>query len=180
MVPLHRHSASRPIAVEQRTRRNVPYRTTLLPPFRIRNRGIIRPKTRHHTRKMVDSEPPPLRIGIVFVAGEAGEREQPMTGLSDPAVSFVLVLLIGIVAGLIAHRISRVSWLSHITGSHRAAVTNVLVGVAGAFVGYHIAVLLRLGGSGSLVPANSPHLYRIEKGPERDRPSTSAAPPVRA
>ena len=75
-----------------------------------------------------------------------------MTGLSDPAVSFVLVLLIGIVAGLIAHRISRVSWLSHITGSHRAAVTNVLVGVAGAFVGYHIAVLLRLGGSGSLVP----------------------------
>jgi uncharacterized membrane protein YeaQ/YmgE (transglycosylase-associated protein family) len=44
------------------------------------------------------------------------------------------------------------SWLTRqFTGSTRGIVTSALVGIAGAFVGYHIAVLLALGG-GLLMP----------------------------
>jgi uncharacterized membrane protein YeaQ/YmgE (transglycosylase-associated protein family) len=39
------------------------------------------------------------------------------------------------------------SWLARqFSGSTRSIVTSALVGVAGAFVGYHIAMLLALGG----------------------------------
>jgi uncharacterized membrane protein YeaQ/YmgE (transglycosylase-associated protein family) len=39
------------------------------------------------------------------------------------------------------------SWLAHqFSGSTRGMITSVLVGVAGAFVGYHVAMLSALGG----------------------------------
>ena len=66
---------------------------------------------------------------------------------TDPAVSFLLVLAIGVVAGILFDRVAGPSWLSRqFSGSTRGIVTSVLVGVAGAFVGYNIAVLLALGG----------------------------------
>ena len=66
---------------------------------------------------------------------------------TDPAVTFVLILAIGIVAGILLDRLAGPSWLTRqFTGSTRGIVTSALVGVAGAFVGYHIAVLLALGG----------------------------------
>jgi uncharacterized membrane protein YeaQ/YmgE (transglycosylase-associated protein family) len=66
---------------------------------------------------------------------------------SDPAVTFVLVLAIGVVAGLLFDRLAGPSWLARqFTGSNRGMVTSALVGVAGAFVGYNIAALLGLGG----------------------------------
>ncbi len=41
-----------------------------------------------------------------------------MNNLADPAVSFILVLLIGVVAGLIVHRFVGASWLTQqIAGS---------------------------------------------------------------
>ena len=66
---------------------------------------------------------------------------------TDPVVTFLLVLVIGIVAGILFDRLAGPSWLSRqFSGSSRGIVTSALVGVAGAFVGYQIAVLLALGG----------------------------------
>jgi len=61
---------------------------------------------------------------------------------TDPAVLFVLVLAIGIVAGILFDRLAGPSWLARqFSGSTRGIVTSALVGVAGAFIGYHIAML---------------------------------------
>jgi len=66
---------------------------------------------------------------------------------NDPAVIFLLVLVIGIVAGLLFDRLLGPSWLARqFAGSTRGMVTSALVGVAGAFVGYHLVTLLLLGG----------------------------------
>ena len=66
---------------------------------------------------------------------------------TDPVVTFLLVLAIGIVAGILFDRLAGPSWLARqFSGSARGIVTSALVGVAGAFVGYHIAVLALAGG----------------------------------
>ncbi len=66
---------------------------------------------------------------------------------TDPAVTFLLVLAIGIVAGIFFDRFAGPSWLARqFAGSTRGIITSALVGIAGAFVGYHIAVLLALSG----------------------------------
>lgn len=66
---------------------------------------------------------------------------------ADPVVTFFLVLVIGILAGVLFDRLAGPSWLARqFTGSTRGLITSALVGVAGAFVGYHIALLLALGG----------------------------------
>jgi uncharacterized membrane protein YeaQ/YmgE (transglycosylase-associated protein family) len=65
---------------------------------------------------------------------------------TDPVVTLLLILVIGIVAGILFDRLAGPSWLSRqFSGSTRGVVTSALVGVAGAFVGYHVAVLLALG-----------------------------------
>jgi uncharacterized membrane protein YeaQ/YmgE (transglycosylase-associated protein family) len=67
---------------------------------------------------------------------------------TDPAVTFVLVVAIGVIAGVLFDRLAGPSWLARqFSGSTREIVTGALVGVAGAFVGYHIAMLLGLGGA---------------------------------
>jgi uncharacterized membrane protein YeaQ/YmgE (transglycosylase-associated protein family) len=66
---------------------------------------------------------------------------------TDPVVTFLLVLVIGVVAGFLFDRLAGPSWLARqFSGSTRGIITSALVGVAGAFVGYHIAMLLALGG----------------------------------
>jgi uncharacterized membrane protein YeaQ/YmgE (transglycosylase-associated protein family) len=66
---------------------------------------------------------------------------------TDPAITFLLVLAIGIVAGLLFDRLAGPSWLARqFSGSNRGMITSALVGVAGAFVGYHVAMLLALAG----------------------------------
>jgi len=66
---------------------------------------------------------------------------------SDPVVTFLLVLAIGIVAGILFDRLAGPSWLARqFSGSTRGILTSVLVGVAGAFVGYHIAALALVDG----------------------------------
>jgi uncharacterized membrane protein YeaQ/YmgE (transglycosylase-associated protein family) len=66
---------------------------------------------------------------------------------TDPVVTFLLVLVIGIVAGILFDWLAGPSWLTRqFSGSTRGIITSALVGVAGAFVGYDIAVLLALGG----------------------------------
>jgi uncharacterized membrane protein YeaQ/YmgE (transglycosylase-associated protein family) len=71
---------------------------------------------------------------------------------TDPVVTFLLVLVVGVVAGVLFDRLAGPSWLARqFSGSTRGIITSALVGIAGAFVGYHIAVLLALGG-GLLTP----------------------------
>ena len=66
---------------------------------------------------------------------------------TDPIVTFLLVLVIGVAVGILFDRLAGPSWLARqFSGSTRGIITSALVGIAGAFVGYHIAVLLALGG----------------------------------
>src|ERR1700730_12184554 len=81
-----------------------------------------------------------------YSAGSRHTESQCMSA-TDPIVTFVMILVIGIVAGILFDRLAGPSWLTrHFTGSARGIGASALVGIAGAFVGCHIAVLLALGG----------------------------------
>lgn len=58
---------------------------------------------------------------------------------------FVVVLLIGVIAGLVFNRYWR-SWLGRQTAGATGMgdVTYALVGIAGSFIGFHLAVILGL------------------------------------
>ena len=60
----------------------------------------------------------------------------------DPTVAFIIVLVIGIAAGIIAQGVARPSWLSRQIGQRRADLTSALVGIAGAFIGFPIAAIV--------------------------------------
>jgi uncharacterized membrane protein YeaQ/YmgE (transglycosylase-associated protein family) len=63
----------------------------------------------------------------------------------NPMLTIAFVLLTGIVVGLGAVRIGPPSWLSHkLAGGPRVELTSALVGIAGAFIGFHIAALFEL------------------------------------
>jgi uncharacterized membrane protein YeaQ/YmgE (transglycosylase-associated protein family) len=65
----------------------------------------------------------------------------------DPVITFIIVLVIGLAAGFLFDRLAGPSWLARqFSGPTRGIITSALVGVAGALIGYHIAVLLALGG----------------------------------
>lgn len=75
------------------------------------------------------------------------QEETHSMSTTDPIVTFLLILVIGTVAGILFDRLAGPSWLARqFSGSTRGIFTSALVGVAGAFIGYHIAVLLALGG----------------------------------
>jgi hypothetical protein len=62
------------------------------------------------------------------------------TGLAN----FLIVLAIGIAAGLLFNRYAQ-GWLARqLAGARRSDVTSALVGIAGAFIGFHLGVLLGL------------------------------------
>jgi uncharacterized membrane protein YeaQ/YmgE (transglycosylase-associated protein family) len=70
---------------------------------------------------------------------------------TDPIVTFIIVVLIGILAGFLAQRFRPTSWISaQIAGPYRGLVTSALVGIAGSFIGFHLGILLNLAGSGSI------------------------------
>jgi uncharacterized membrane protein YeaQ/YmgE (transglycosylase-associated protein family) len=74
-------------------------------------------------------------------------------GLS-PTVTFLIVLVIGILAGLIFDRVAGPNWLKRrIAGGMPSMVTSALVGVAGAFVGFHLAESLKLAEEAALLGA---------------------------
>jgi uncharacterized membrane protein YeaQ/YmgE (transglycosylase-associated protein family) len=75
---------------------------------------------------------------------------------ADPLVAFVVVIVIGVAAGLIYDRIAGPGWLGRqIAGSRRSMVTSTLIGIAGAFIGFHVINMLKLslGGLGPFVGA---------------------------
>ncbi len=62
-----------------------------------------------------------------------------------PVTAFLVVLIIGILAGLGFDRFMGPGWLTRqIAGPTRHAVTSALVGVAGAFIGFHLIIILSL------------------------------------
>jgi uncharacterized membrane protein YeaQ/YmgE (transglycosylase-associated protein family) len=59
-----------------------------------------------------------------------------------PLTAFLFVLIIGIVCGLAFDRFMGAGWLTRqIAGSRRHSVTGALVGIAGAFIGYHLFII---------------------------------------
>ena len=61
------------------------------------------------------------------------------TGLAN----FVIVLAIGIVGGLLFNRYGQ-TWLRRQFATRHSDVTSALVGIAGAFIGFHVGVILGL------------------------------------
>jgi uncharacterized membrane protein YeaQ/YmgE (transglycosylase-associated protein family) len=59
----------------------------------------------------------------------------PQAFFSQPGVGFLAMLLIGAIAGWIAERV---------TQSNHGVLTNILVGIAGSFVGSTLAGLLNI------------------------------------
>jgi uncharacterized membrane protein YeaQ/YmgE (transglycosylase-associated protein family) len=71
-----------------------------------------------------------------------------------PAVTFLVVIAIGVAAGLTFDRVAGPGWLTRqFAGSTRGIVTSALVGVAGAFIGFNIASLLALTATVALIGA---------------------------
>ena len=71
----------------------------------------------------------------------------------DPTVTVLLVILIGVAAGLIFDRVAGPGWFSRQFAGPRGMITSALVGIAGAFIGYHVALLLAFRGLAALVGA---------------------------
>ena len=62
---------------------------------------------------------------------------------STALANLIIILVIGVVAGLVFNRYAR-RWLARLGSTTRSDVTATLVGVAGAFIGFHISVILGL------------------------------------
>ena len=63
--------------------------------------------------------------------------------VTSALANLLIILLIGVVAGLFFNRYSR-NWLARIGGSSRSDLTSALVGIAGAFIGFHVSVIIGL------------------------------------
>jgi uncharacterized membrane protein YeaQ/YmgE (transglycosylase-associated protein family) len=66
-----------------------------------------------------------------------------MAILTTAVVNLIVILVIGIIVGLVFSRYGR-SWLGRQTSGATGMgdVTYALVGIAGSFIGFHIAVIL--------------------------------------
>jgi uncharacterized membrane protein YeaQ/YmgE (transglycosylase-associated protein family) len=72
----------------------------------------------------------------------------------SPAAVFVILLIIGIAAGILFDRFAGPGWLSRqIGGKNRILVTSALIGIAGSFVGYHLVGLLTITGYAAIIGA---------------------------
>ena len=74
--------------------------------------------------------------------------------VARPGRDFVLLLGIGIVAGILFDRIAGPGWFKRqVSGATPILVTTALIGIAGSFVGYHLALLLTLTGYAAFIGA---------------------------
>jgi hypothetical protein len=62
---------------------------------------------------------------------------------STALANFLIVIVVGILVGLAFNRYFR-SWLARLGGTTRSDITSSLVGIAGAFMGFHLGVILGL------------------------------------
>jgi len=75
--------------------------------------------------------------------GRREDLEDSMAVGSTALANFIIVLLIGSLAGVASNRYAR-GWLARVGGTTRSNVTAALVGIAGAFIGFHVSVILGL------------------------------------
>lgn len=73
--------------------------------------------------------------------------------MNNPAVTLLLILIIGVVVGVLIYRYAGTNWINQLTGTRRGQFTSGLVGVAGAFLGYHLAVIFGAIGFAALLIA---------------------------
>lgn len=64
--------------------------------------------------------------------------------ITTALANLLIVVAIGIVAGLAFNRYGRSWWPRNVGGGTRSDVTSALVGIAGSFVGFHLGVVLGL------------------------------------
>jgi uncharacterized membrane protein YeaQ/YmgE (transglycosylase-associated protein family) len=58
---------------------------------------------------------------------------------TDPTVIFLVNLLVGALLGIVFDRFAGASWLSRkVAGAAGGLVTSALVGIAGAFIAFHL------------------------------------------
>jgi uncharacterized membrane protein YeaQ/YmgE (transglycosylase-associated protein family) len=62
---------------------------------------------------------------------------------STALANLLIVIIIGIVAGLFFNRYAR-SWLARLGTTTHSDITAALVGIAGSFIGFHLSVILGL------------------------------------
>jgi uncharacterized membrane protein YeaQ/YmgE (transglycosylase-associated protein family) len=66
-----------------------------------------------------------------------------MAIITTGVANLLIVLAIGIAAGLVYNRYGQ-TWLRRQFVTQHSDVTSALVGIAGAFIGFHVGVLLGL------------------------------------
>ena len=67
---------------------------------------------------------------------------------ADPLITFLVILAIGIAVGFVIQGAKGSSWLARqFGGQNRDLVTSCLIGIAGSFIGYHLAVIIGLPGA---------------------------------
>jgi uncharacterized membrane protein YeaQ/YmgE (transglycosylase-associated protein family) len=72
----------------------------------------------------------------------------------SPGAVFLILLIIGIAAGLLFDHFAGPGWISRqVAGKNRLMATSALVGIAGSFAGYHLALIIALAGYGALIGA---------------------------
>ena len=63
-----------------------------------------------------------------------------------PVISFLIVIVIGIAAGVIYDRYAGPGWLTRqIAGARRGMLTYCMIGIAGSFIGFQLFALFALG-----------------------------------
>ena len=62
---------------------------------------------------------------------------------STALANFLIVIVIGIAVALFFNRYAR-SWLARLGSTTRSDVTASLVGIAGAFMGFHLGIIMGL------------------------------------
>ena len=66
-----------------------------------------------------------------------------MAIISTALANLLIILIIGIVAGLAFNRYGQ-TWLNRQFTTRQSDITSALVGIAGAFIGFHLGVIFGL------------------------------------
>jgi len=72
---------------------------------------------------------------------ERPPQEVDMAIGSTALANLIIILIIGIVVGLV---FTRLGWLARLGATRSSDITSALVGIAGAFIGFHLGVILGL------------------------------------